>query len=85
MLTCQVSVKYDLVNAAGTSVWDLAYPTMTAAEKTAMQNQTQTVEIDGLDPKVRYFLILNFTKTGLSVDATKAAQWTDVPVDYEFE
>lgn len=85
ILKCKISVTYDIVNAQGTSVWDKAYPSMTSAEKNEMQNQIQTVEVDGLDVKVRKYLILNLTKTGLSVDATKAAQWDDVPVDYEFE
>lgn len=85
ILKCKVSVKYDLVNVQGNSVWDLAYPSMSSAEKSAMQNQTQTVEVDGLESKVRKYLILNFTKTGLSVDATKAAQWDDVSVDHDFE
>ena len=84
-LTCTVTVSYDIVNASGDSMWTSVYPDMNEEDKAKMQTQTQTVELDMLDDQTRHYIILSFTKTGLSVDATKTLAWDDQPVEYEFE
>lgn len=84
-LTCSVTVSYDIVNASGVSMWASVYPDMNEEDKAKMQTQTQTVELDMLDDQTRHYIILSFTKTGLSVDATKTLAWDDQPVEYEFE
>lgn len=82
-IICKVTVEYDLIDAGNNTIWDTVYPEGTPNPPSKIQ--TRQIELEKLDPKVHYYLILNFTKTGLTVDATKAVAWDDKPVEYEFE
>ena len=82
-IICKVTVEYDLIDAGNNTIWDTVYPEGTPNPPSKIQ--TRQIELEKLDPKVHYYLILNFTKTGLTVDATKVVAWDDKPVEYEFE
>lgn len=81
-ITCTVTVKYDIVNENGVSVWDKVYKD---PANTPSKTQTQEVKIKRLQERYPYYLLLNFTKAGLNLILLEAESWEDDNVHHEFE
>lgn len=80
---CIMTVTYDIVGADGTtSVWDTVYQGVGDAPN---KTQTQEVDIKRLQEGMRYYLLVNITKSGVSVVVLDTEAWDDKKVDYEFE
>ena len=83
-LSCTLTVNYDIVNENGISIWDEVYATTPDDEK-PNKVQTSNVSIRELVEGRYYYLLINVTKSGISVVVLEAEAWDDQNVEHEFE
>ena len=87
-LTCKVNVNYDIVNEEGNAI---SYNVENGDGTTTTQYYTgiessSTVSIKELKEGTYYNLLLNFTKSGITVQVLKAEAWEEKDdVEHDFE
>lgn len=80
-----IELTYDIVNEDGTTIWDAVYESIPVGDRPA-KTQTQNVTIKKLQEGMRYYILINVTKSGVSVVVLDADAWEDIPpIEYEFE
>ena len=73
-LTCAVNVSYDIVDGNGNVIQ--GYDDITS---------TTNISIKELKEGTYYYMLLNFTKSGVTVVVQEADEWKDKDVKHEFE
>lgn len=83
---CTVTVTYDIVdvNNENSSIWDSVYKD-TPQEDIPDKRQEISTTIKSLNEGTYYRLMLNFTKSGITLVVLEANDWEDEYIEHEFD
>lgn len=81
-IPCTMTVTYDIIDASGASIWNTVYPDQSQGPA---KTQSQDITIKELQEGMRYYLLINITKSGITVVVLDPEAWEDTFIDYEFQ
>ena len=82
-LDCTVTITFDIVDGNGGSLWNTIYPNVT--DRPSKTQVVEGVKINKLQENFYYEILLNFTKSGVTVNVQEAEAWGDIDINHEFE